>query len=124
MPKTILIIDDQPENLELLGYLLSRSGYEVVTALGGKDGLERVHDLRPDLVLVDLSMPDPDGWTVAQRIRQDDALADTPLLAMSVGPASDSRARAAGFDGFFPMPFEPADLTGVVHGLLDPPPAG
>jgi CheY-like chemotaxis protein len=123
LPKTILIVDDQPENLELFRYLLSRSGHRVVTAIGGKEGLARAQELRPDLVIIDLHMPDIDGWDLAHRIRQDESLAGARLLAVSVGPASNARAREAGFDGFFPMPFEPADFTGVVATLLDPGPA-
>jgi CheY-like chemotaxis protein len=122
--KTILVVDDQPENLELLRYLLNRSGHEVVTAVGGKEGLERAQEIHPDLILIDLRMPDIDGWDLARRIRQDDRLAHTRLLAVSVGPAGSAGAGDAGFDGFFPMPFEPADLTNVVEALLDSRPIG
>ena len=114
----ILVVDDQIENLELLQYLLSRWGHDVTTAQGGKAGLEKVAELKPDLVLVDLRMPGIDGWELARRIRRDVALADTRLLAVSVGPASTAGAREAGFDGFFPMPFEPADLLKTVEVIL------
>lgn len=121
MTKTILVVDDQPGNLELFDYLLSRSGHKVITALGGKEGWERAREIRPDLAVIDLRMPAMDGWELAQRIRQDESLAGVRLLAVSVGPASTNGARTAGFDGFFPMPFEPAELTGVVDALLDLP---
>ena len=120
--QTILIVDDQHDNLELLRYLLSRAGHQVVTALGGKEGLVRAREIHPDLAIIDLVMPEIDGWELAQLIREDESLAGTRLLAMSVGPATTTRTRAAGFDGFFPMPFEPADLTGVVDALLQPGP--
>jgi CheY-like chemotaxis protein len=116
---TILVVDDRPENLELLAYLLSRAGHEVTTALGGEAGLERAQELLPDLVIIDLHMPGLDGWELARRIRDDEGLAKVRLLAVSVGPASNARAREAGFDGFFPMPFEPGDLFGTVAALLN-----
>jgi two-component system cell cycle response regulator DivK len=122
--KTILVVDDQADNLELFRYLLDRAGHQVVTAQGGKEGLERAEELRPDLVIIDLQMPDIDGWELARRIRQDDKLADTRLLAMSVGPQTEEGAREPGFDGFFAMPFEPADLAGVVDTILGSGPAG
>ena len=116
---TILVVDDRPENLELLGYLLGRAGHEVTTALGGEAGLARAQELLPDLVIIDLHMPGLDGWELARRIRGDEGLAKVRLLAVSVGPASNARAREAGFDGFFPMPFEPGDLFGTVAALLN-----
>lgn len=116
--RKIVIVDDKAENLELLGYLLGRTGHEVATALGGRKGLELVRELRPDLVLIDLHMPGIDGWELARRIRRDDALSYIRLLAVSVGPATIAGIREAGFDGFFPMPFEPADLIGTVDALL------
>ena len=117
---TILIVDDNPENLELLGYLLGRSGrHEVVTALGGQQGLARAQELHPDVVLVDLRMPGIDGWTLAHRIRADATLSDTRLLAVSVGAVESGVEGGADFDGFFSMPFEPADLIAAVDALLD-----
>ena len=118
MAKTILVVDDQPENLALLGYLLSRSGHDVVTAVGGKEGLARALELRPDLVVIDLWMPDIDGWDLARRLREDPAMAGTRLLAVSVGAARGAETETSGFDGFFPMPFEPAALTEAVEALL------
>jgi two-component system, cell cycle response regulator DivK len=114
----ILVVDDQLENLELLQYLLTRSGHTVVTALGGQAGLEKAEEIKPDLMLIDLRMPGIDGWELARRIRSHPGLADTRLLAVSVGPATTARAREAGFDGFFPMPFEPIDLLRTVDVIL------
>jgi two-component system cell cycle response regulator len=120
---TILVVDDQLANLQLLEYLLSCSGHTVVAALGGRVGLEKARELTPDLIVIDLHMPGMDGWELAQRIRRDAVLADTRLLAVSMGPATTTGAREAGFDGFFPMPFEPGDLMRTVDVILsDGPP--
>jgi len=116
---TILVVDDKTENLELLGYLLGRAGHDVATALGGRKGLEMARELIPDLIVIDLHMPGLDGWELARLLRDDEGLAKVRLLAVSVGPASNARAREAGFDGFFPMPFEPGDLFGTVEALLN-----
>lgn len=123
MSKTILVVDDQPDNLELMRYLLSRCGHDVVTAEGGKNGLARAQAIHPELILIDLHMPDMDGRELASRIRDDESLAGTRLMAISVGAADLAELRAAGFDGLFPMPFEPASLISMVDGLLEPPPA-
>jgi CheY-like chemotaxis protein len=115
----ILVIDDQMGNLDLLEYLLRSSGHDVVTAVGGKAGLDLVEAIRPDLVVIDLRMPGIDGWEVARRIRRQATLAGIRLLAVSVWPTpSAGLLRDAGFDGFFPMPFEPGDLTQTVDALL------
>lgn len=117
--RTILVVDDKPDNLDLLSYLLSRSGHQVVIALGGEAGLEQAYELHPDLLVVDLHMPDLDGWSLARRIRSDAAFAGTRLLAVSVGPATEAGAREAGFDGLFLMPFEPGDLIRTAEALLE-----
>jgi CheY-like chemotaxis protein len=88
---TILVVDDEPANLELLEYLLGRSGHTVVVALGGRVGLDKAHEVRPDLIVIDLRMPGLDGWELARSVRRDPVLADTCLLAVSVGPAIGAR---------------------------------
>jgi CheY-like chemotaxis protein len=115
---TILVVDDELSNLELLEYLLSRSGHKVVVALGGRVGLDKAHEIRPDLIVIDLHMPGLDGWELVRRIRRDPVLANTGLLAVSVGSATTGAAREAGFDGFFSMPFEPGDLLRTVDAIL------
>jgi CheY-like chemotaxis protein len=117
--RTILVVDNKPDNLALLRYILSRSDHQVVTALGGVSGLERARELHPDLVVIDLHMPDLDGWSLARCIRSDATFAGTRLLAVSVGPATEASAREAGFDEFFLMPFEPGDLIRTADALLE-----
>jgi len=115
----ILIVDDVPENLDLLAYVLGRSGHDVVTALGGRAGLERVHEVHPDAVLVDLRMPVVDGWEVARWIRADPALDGIRLIAVSVGSWGSDPAGKEPFDAFLALPFEPADMVAAVEGLLE-----
>jgi CheY-like chemotaxis protein len=115
---TILVVDDERPNLQLFEYLLASSGYTVVGALGGRTGLVKARMVRPDLIIIDLRMPGLDGWELARQIRRDAVLTDTVLLAVSVGPAATARTQEAGFDGFFPMPFEPGDLLRTVDVIL------
>lgn len=80
---TILIIDDEPAILHWLASALSQMGYEVYTAASGPEGLRQFYTLRPDLIILDLMMPDVDGWTVCERIRQVSAVPLIMLTALS-----------------------------------------
>src|SRR5690349_10586472 len=83
LPGPLVVIDDEPYALRAMSYLLTREGYEVVTAGNGEEGLQRVRELRPPLVFLDIMMPQLDGYEVCQRIRSDPALNDTYIVMLS-----------------------------------------
>ena len=83
MSRSILIVDDEPQTRDLLRLMLKRDGFEVFEAEDGYEALEKVKALVPDMVLLDVMMPDIDGLTVCRRIREDKMLAGMPVLMLS-----------------------------------------
>lgn len=83
MSRSILLVDDEPQTRDLLRLMLKRDGYEVFEAEDGYEALEKVKTLVPDLVVLDVMMPDIDGITVCREIRKDEKLADIPVVMLS-----------------------------------------
>ena len=83
LSRSILIVDDEPQTRDLLRLMLKRDGYEVYEAEDGYDALEKVKTLLPDMVLLDVMMPDIDGITVCQKLRAEQATKNTPVLMLS-----------------------------------------
>jgi glucose-6-phosphate isomerase/CheY-like chemotaxis protein len=81
--KKVVVIEDEPEMVDLVKLILGRKGFELIGAVGGQEGLEVVRREKPDLVLVDLVMPDMDGWEVYQKIKADDELKDIPIVVVT-----------------------------------------
>jgi CheY-like chemotaxis protein len=94
---------------------------EVVEAADGSEALELVRAERPSLVLLDVMMPNVDGWTAAARLQSDPALRDIPVVFLSARAAKEDRERAQqlGAVGYVVKPFDPLELGGVVRGVLD-----
>jgi CheY-like chemotaxis protein len=88
MKEKILVVEDNPEFSNLTTTWLQNSGYEVVTAGDGAEGLRRVFSSRPDLVLLDANLPKMDGWEVCRRIRD---MSDIPVLMLTVNAQKDER---------------------------------
>lgn len=109
--KTVLIVEDVELNRELLVQLLE-DRYRLVLAGDGAAALDRAAQARPDLVLMDLSLPRMDGWEATRRLKADAALARIPVIALSARamPADVERARAAGCDDFLAKPVDEAQL--------------
>ena len=82
--RTVVCIEDDPQVIDLLKLILGRLDISFVGAMGGRQGLEMVRDIRPDLVLLDLMMPDLDGWAVLRFLRADDQLKDIPVIILTV----------------------------------------
>jgi CheY-like chemotaxis protein len=110
--RRVLIVDDDVDAAEALGELLSDSGHEVATAHDGPQALGHARLCRPDVVLLDITMPEMDGYEVARRMRDDLGLCDALLVALS-GYGEDRhlrRAREAGFDQHVIKPVDTATL--------------
>ena len=111
--RLVLIIDDDFDTGQSLKIALELNGQRVRTACDGKTGIATARDLRPDVVLCDIGLPDIDGYEVARTLRADEALNSTRLIALSgyARPEDKKRAKEAGFDAHIPKPPELDELT-------------
>ncbi len=119
-PPRVLVADDQPLNLELARATLEAGGFEVDLAHSGRQALDLVRLLKPDLVLLDIQMPDIDGLEVARRLKADPGTASIPLIAFTAYAMSgdETRFRAAGCDGYISKPIEVARLALQLRAFL------
>jgi two-component system, cell cycle response regulator DivK len=120
MSKRILIIDDQEDLRGVLRDLLSGSGYVVVEAADGRDGVAKAKSERPDLILMDIQLPLVDGYEATRQIKADPALAKTPIIAVSsfAMKGDEEKARAAGCDHYITKPYSPLQLLRTIQGYL------
>jgi DNA-binding response OmpR family regulator len=118
--RSILIIDDDADVREVIAFKLGRLGVEVVTASDGETGLEAVTQLRPDLVVLDGTMPKLSGLEVCRRIREGSDNADVPVIMLSArAQEADRRSGlAAGADDYIVKPFSPSALADRVEAVL------
>ena len=115
----LLVIDDTPQNGRLLEAMLTPHGYTVALALSGEEELAKLHSEPPDLVLLDILMPDMTGYDVCRRIREDPATQLLPVVMLtSSGDQDKVNAIEAGADDFISRPFNPQELLSRVRSLL------
>ncbi len=119
MPR-ILLVDDDPKAIKLMGYILHKEGYEVVPALSGKEALELLDRERIDLVILDIMMPEMDGYEVCRRIRANPATAKIPVIMLTAKAMPEDRIAGyeAGADHYITKPVLPAELVATVKALL------
>ena len=120
MPKTILIVEDNAKNMKLVRDLLQHHGHTTLEAETGEAGLQLALSRRPDLVLMDIQLPDIDGTTVLARIREDRSFDAMPVLAVSASVMPDEQQRIvrSGFDGFIAKPISIKPFLAAVNKAL------
>ena len=120
MAKKILIIDDDLDTLRLVGAMLQRQGYQIAVASSGEQGLVQAANEDPDLVLVDVMMPEMDGYEVTRRLRSDPQTADIPILMFTAKTQLDDKVTGfeSGADDYLTKPTHPAELQAHVKALL------
>jgi two-component system response regulator VicR len=119
--KTILCIEDEQEMIDLIRLILSRRGFEIRGANGGKEGLEAIHTEHPDLVLLDLMMPEMDGWEVYQQMKADETTKDIPVIVVTAKAQSIDKVlglHIAKVDDYIAKPFSPQELLASVDNVL------
>jgi CheY-like chemotaxis protein len=118
--KTILIADDKPTGRELVRTVLENSGYAVIEASDGKEALRVARESSPDLIILDLHMPEIDGFGVVQALRRDEHFADTPVVALTASAMQGDRERAMalGFTGYITKPIRLVALRSEIERLL------
>jgi two-component system response regulator VicR len=119
--KRILCIEDHPEMIDLIRLILERRGFKVEGAVGGRTGLEAVLRNPPDLVLLDLMMPDIDGWEVYRQIKARDDLREIPVIVVTAKAQGIDRVlglQIAGVDDYITKPFGPKELVSSVERVL------
>lgn len=116
-PRRVLVVDDEEDIRTLLSELLRRAGYEVLEAADGRAGLRSLHQEVPDLVVLDVSMPQLDGWQTLERIRD---LSDVPVIMLTArdGELEKVRGLKAGADDYVTKPFGRQELLARVEALL------
>lgn len=120
MPKIILIVEDYAVNRSFLKFLLEDYGYEVLEAENGQKAVESVRNQTPDLILMDLAMPDMDGLAATRAIRKLDGMAELPIIAVTAyGQLYHDQAMEAGFNDFISKPFDPTILEPLLNQYLE-----
>lgn len=124
--KTVLIVEDDEASLDIFETILRHGGYEVITAQSGAAGVEVARKTRPDLVVVDIGLPDGLGFGVLDELTEDPATSHIPLIVCTVHvfEQDEKRARRAGGDVFLKKPIDPTHLLEAVDRLLAPTGAG
>jgi two-component system, OmpR family, response regulator MtrA len=116
----VLVADDDPDILELVSYILGGEGYEIVAARDGAQALDLARARRPQLAVLDVSMPNLDGLEVTRLLRADAELASLPviLLTARVAPSDEEQGLQAGATDYLPKPFKPKELRERVAAAL------
>ena len=118
MPK-ILLVEDNEMNRDMLSRRLLRNNFEVVMAVNGQEGVDMAKSERPDLILMDMSLPVMDGWTATRTIKADDSTKAIPVIALTAHAMESDREQAlqAGCDDFDTKPIELPRLLGKINAL-------
>ena len=113
MPQKILIADDDVETLRLIGLMLQRQGFEIAAASNGAQALEMACTVSPDLIILDVMMPDMDGYQVTRQLRQDATTAEIPILMFTAKTQVEDKVTGyeAGVDEYITKPIHPAELV-------------
>jgi two-component system alkaline phosphatase synthesis response regulator PhoP len=120
MSKRILIVDDEPDIREFLSYYLKNSGYEIELAENGYEALDKVRSFAPDLVLLDVMMPEMNGYETCRKLREDDKYGNTIIAFLSARKEDESLIKGLriGADDYIPKPIRPKVLVTKIEALL------
>ena len=120
MAARVLLVEDNPANLALMQYLLQASGYSTLTAVDGREGVAVAQRESPDVILMDLQMPIVNGYEAARQVKEDPALRDVPIIAVTAFAMVGDRDKilARGFDGYIAKPIAPERFVSEVEAFI------
>jgi two-component system response regulator VicR len=119
--RKVVCIEDELEMIELVKLILSRHNFQVTGAVGGQQGLDKIAEVKPDLVLLDLMMPEMDGWEVYQKMKASEETRDIPVIVVTAKAQSIDRVlglHIARVDDYITKPFGPQELLESVERVL------
>ena len=119
--KKVVCIEDELEMIELVKLILGRSKFDVTGAVGGHEGLQKIAENKPDLVLLDLMMPEMDGWEVYQKMKASEDMRDIPVIVVTAKAQSIDRVlglHIARVDDYITKPFGPQELLDSVERVI------
>ena len=119
--RKIVYIEDEQEMIDLVRLILVRKGYEVIGASGGREGLDQIRKQLPDAVLLDLMMPDMDGWDVYQQMKADEAIRHIPVIVVTAKAQSIDKVlglHIAKVEDYISKPFSPQELVNSLERAL------
>ena len=116
----ILIVEDNMDTYELVRFILEKNGYETLLAMNGRDGVNAATKQLPDLIIMDLSMPEMDGWTAMRMIKGNASTSSIPMIALTAHALPSDRKRAfdAGCDEYITKPMDLLDLLDTVRSWI------
>lgn len=119
MPR-VLLVEDNEMNRDMLSRRLERKGYDVVVAVDGQEGVDKAGEINPDIILLDMSLPVKDGWTVAGELKADPITSAIKIIALTAHAMDSDRAKAldAGCDDYDTKPIDLKRLLGKIEALL------
>ena len=119
--RTILLVEDNPHNRKIFSGMLAHAGFRVIEAEDGNQALTRVEETRPDLILMDLSIPGIDGWEVTRRLKADPRFSPIPIIALTAHAmrGDEERALQVGCNGYLSKPISPKKVVEEVKRYLN-----
>lgn len=120
MNSTILIIEDNEQNMYMLSYLLTNSDYKVLKAFNGVEGLELARNNHPEIILIDIQLPDMDGYEICTKLRQNGLPDSTTIIAVTSYAMGGDREKAieAGADGYLEKPINPETFVDQMEKII------
>jgi two-component system, cell cycle response regulator DivK len=117
---TVLLVEDNHDNYEMVRFLLERADYTVVGAHTGREAVTAAKEHKPDVILMDLSLPELDGWEAAQEIKKDPEIANIPLIALTAHtlPGDRKKAMESGFDNYISKPINVPAFYDIVSAVF------
>jgi two-component system, cell cycle response regulator DivK len=120
--KTVLLVEDNEDNLVVYRTILEHVGFSVIEARDGEEGVSQARARRPDIILMDISIPKMDGWEATERLKADRETSAIPIIALTAHALEEDRLKAmeAGCDGYLAKPVEPRRVVQEVEKFIGP----